>query len=163
MLEKPKVSVIVPVYKAEAYLYRCVDSLLVQTFTNFEILLIDDGSPDRSGEICDEYARKDTRVRVFHKENGGVSSARNLGLKYAQGEWIAFVDSDDWVESDFLEVFRILSVDVDMIHCGLQLEQNRKSLFVTPYFVIDSKSSPVNCLIRYISLRVVSLIFISEV
>ena len=85
MLEKPKVSVIVPVYKAEAYLYRCVDSLLMQTFTNFEILLIDDGSPDRSGEICDEYARKDTRVRVFHKENGGVSSARNLGLKYALG------------------------------------------------------------------------------
>lgn len=126
MLEKPKVSVIVPVYKAEAYLYRCVDSLLVQTFTNFEILLIDDGSPDCSGEICDEYARKDTRVRVFHKENGGVSSARNLGLKYAQGEWIAFVDSDDWVESDFLEVFRILSVDVDMIHCGLQLEQKPK-------------------------------------
>ena len=76
----PKVSIIVPVYKAEKYLNRCVDSILAQTFTDFELLLIDDGSPDRSGEICDEYAKKDSRIRVFHKKNGGVSSARNLGL-----------------------------------------------------------------------------------
>ena len=97
-----KISVIVPVYKAEAYLHRCVDSLLAQTFQDFEILLIDDGSPDRSGEICDEYARRDKRVRVFHKENAGVSSARNLGLDNARGEWICFVDSDDWVEMTYL-------------------------------------------------------------
>ena len=84
----PKISVIVPVYKAEAYLHRCVDSLLAQTFTDFEVLLVDDGSPDRSGEICDEYARKDRRVRVFHKENGGVSSARNMGLDNARGEYV---------------------------------------------------------------------------
>lgn len=96
----PKISVIVPVYKAENYLHRCVDSLLAQTFQDFEILLIDDGSPDRSGEICDEYAKKDKRVRVFHKKNGGVSSARNLGLDNARGEWICFVDSDDWVDKD---------------------------------------------------------------
>ena len=76
----PKISVIVPVYKAEAYLHRCVDSILAQTFQDFEVLLIDDGSPDRSGEICDEYARKDRRVRVFHKENGGVTDARALGV-----------------------------------------------------------------------------------
>ena len=92
----PKISVIVPVYKAENYLHRCVDSLLVQTFQDFEILLIDDGSPDRSGKICDEYARKDKRIRVFHKENGGVSSARNLGLDHARGEWIIFSDADDY-------------------------------------------------------------------
>ena len=98
----PKISVIVPVYKAENYLHRCVDSLLSQTFPDFEILLIDDGSPDRSGEICDEYARKDKRIRVFHKENGGVSSARNLGLDHARGEWICFVDSDDYVEYKYL-------------------------------------------------------------
>ena len=103
------------------------------------------------------------RVRVFHKENGGVSSARNLGLKYAQGEWIAFVDSDDWVESDFLEVFRILFVDVDMIHCGLQLEQKPKKFVRYSIFRHRQQIKPVNCLVRYISLRVVSLIFISEV
>ena len=76
----PKVSIIVPVYKAEKYLNRCVDSILAQTFTDWELLLIDDGSPDRSGEICDEYAKKDSRIRVIHKENGGVSSARQRGL-----------------------------------------------------------------------------------
>ena len=98
----PKISVIVPVYNAEKYLHRCIDSILSQTFTDFELLLIDDGSKDGSGAICDEYAEKDNRVRVFHKENGGVSSARNLGLDNACGEWIAFVDSDDWVEKQFL-------------------------------------------------------------
>lgn len=123
MNKQPAVSVIVPVYKAKSYLHRCVDSLLAQTFPNFEILLIDDGSPDRSGEICDAYAMKDSRVRVFHKDNGGVSSARNLGLTYVRSEWVAFVDSDDWVESNFFDVFCLLPADIDMIHCGLQLEE----------------------------------------
>ena len=86
----PKISVIVPVYNVEKYLRRCIDSILVQTFTDFELLLIDDGSKDKSGEICDEYAKKDKRVRVFHKVNGGVSSARNLGLDYAKGQWIGW-------------------------------------------------------------------------
>lgn len=99
----PAISVIVPVYKAEAYLAKCVESILTQTFCDFEVLLIDDGSPDNSGAMCDEYAAKDHRVRVFHKENGGVSSARNLGLKEACGAYIAFIDSDDWVEADELE------------------------------------------------------------
>lgn len=107
----PKISVIVPVYKAENYLHRCVDSLLAQTFQDFEILLIDDGSPDRSGEICDEYARKDKRVRVFHKENGGVSSARNFGIDNARGEWITFVDSDDCVTSNYIIDFGIISLE----------------------------------------------------
>ena len=97
MEKKPTISVIVPVYKAEKYLARCVDSVLSQTFTDFELLLIDDGSPDNSGLICDEYAKKDSRVHVFHKENGGVSSARNLGLEKAAGEWIVFIDADDWI------------------------------------------------------------------
>lgn len=101
----PQISVIVPVYNAEKYLRRCVDSILTQTFTDFELLLIDDGSKDKSGKICDEYANRDHRVKVFHKENGGVSSARNVGLDNAIGEWIAFVDSDDWVENDFLRNF----------------------------------------------------------
>ena len=92
----PKISVIVPVYNTEKYLRRCIDSVLAQTYQDFELLLIDDGSKDSSGAICDEYAEKDTRVRVFHKENGGVSSARNLGLDNAKGEWVTFIDSDDY-------------------------------------------------------------------
>ena len=97
------ISVIVPVYNTEKYLDECVQSILNQSFTDFELLLIDDGSTDRSGAICDQYAAKDERVRVFHTENGGVSSARNVGLDEAKGEWIAFVDSDDWVSSKLLE------------------------------------------------------------
>lgn len=99
----PQISVIVPVYNVEKYLSRCIESILSQTFTDFELLLIDDGSTDRSGEICDEYAKKDTRIRVFHTKNRGVSAARNLGLDNAKGEWISFVDSDDWVENDYLK------------------------------------------------------------
>lgn len=97
------ISIIVPVFKAEKYIHRCIDSILAQSYTDFELLLVDDGSPDGCGAICDTYAAKDSRVRVFHKENGGVSSARNLGLDNAQGEWITFVDSDDWLEMEFLE------------------------------------------------------------
>lgn len=100
---RPAVSIIVPVYKVEGYLVRCLESLLKQTFIDFEILLINDGSPDRSGEICDEYALKDSRIRVFHKNNGGVSSARNLALDYAKGEYVTFVDADDWIDTDCLE------------------------------------------------------------
>ncbi len=103
-MDMPKVSVIVPVYKAEAYLKRCIDSILAQTFTDWELLLVDDGSPDRSGEICDEYAAADSRIRVLHKENGGVSSARNLGLDNMQGEYVTFVDADDWIDIDTFEI-----------------------------------------------------------
>lgn len=102
-MNNPKISVIVPIYNVEKYLPRCIDSILSQTFTDFELLLIDDGSKDNSGMICDEYAKKDTRIRVFHKENGGVSSARNLGLNNAKGEWICFIDADDLIEACFLE------------------------------------------------------------
>ena len=97
------ISVIVPVYNSEQTLHRCIDSILGQTYRNFELLLINDGSKDRSGEICDEYARKDSRVKVFHKENGGVSSARNVGLNNARGEWVMFCDSDDTIMPYALE------------------------------------------------------------
>ena len=99
------ISVIVPVYNVEKCLHRCVDSILAQTFTDFELLLFNDGSKDNSGVICDEYAAKDSRVCVFHKENGGVSSARNVGLDNAEGEWVTFVDSDDYVLPAFLATF----------------------------------------------------------
>jgi glycosyltransferase involved in cell wall biosynthesis len=99
----PKISIIVPVYKVEKYLHRCIDSILAQTFINFECILIDDGSPDNCPAICDEYAEKDNRVIVIHQENKGVSAARNAGLDIARGEWIGFVDSDDWCDTGMFE------------------------------------------------------------
>ena len=99
----PLVSVIVPVYKAEAYLTECVESILAQSLNDFELLLIDDGSPDGSGAICDAYALRDARVRAIHKENGGVSSARNQGIELARGRYIVFVDSDDHISPDYLQ------------------------------------------------------------
>lgn len=97
MNSNPKISIIVPVYNVEQYLPRCIDSILNQSFADFELLLIDDGSKDKSGAICDEYTAKDSRIRVFHKENGGVSSARNLGLDNSKGDYITFVDADDYL------------------------------------------------------------------
>ena len=97
------ISVIVPVYNAELYIQRCVDSILSQSITDFEVLLIDDGSVDASSDICDNYAVLDSRIRVYHKDNGGVSSARNVGLDNAQGEWVIFLDSDDWIDEHMLE------------------------------------------------------------
>ena len=99
----PTISVIVPVYNAEKYLHTCVDSILNQTFSDFELILVDDGSPDRCGSICDEYATRDIRVQVIHKKNGGVSEARNVGLDCAKGKYISFIDPDDWVEKDLLQ------------------------------------------------------------
>ena len=100
----PKISVVVPVYNAREYLNRCVDSILAQSFTDFELLLIDDGSTDKSSVICDEYVARDSRVCVFHKDNGGASSARYMGLNNAKGNWITFVDSDDSIRHDTLEM-----------------------------------------------------------
>lgn len=97
MNNNPKISFIVPVYNVEQYLPRCIDSILIQSFRDYEVLLINDGSKDKSGAICDEYASKDSRIIVFHKENGGVSSARNVGLDNARGEWVTFVDADDYL------------------------------------------------------------------
>ena len=101
----PQISIIVPVYKAEHCLHECINSILKQTFTDFELLLIDDGSPDNSGAVCDKYAQQDKRIKVFHTKNRGVSSARNLGLDKAGGQWITFCDSDDWIEKDWLESY----------------------------------------------------------
>ena len=100
----PQISVIVPVYKVEKYIHKCVDSILAQTFTDFELWLVDDGSPDHCGAICDEYAQIDTRVKVIHKKNGGLSDARNTALDVMNGKYIFFVDSDDWISEDALEI-----------------------------------------------------------
>jgi len=116
----PTVSVIVPVYKAEAFLRRCTESILRQSHRDLELLLIDDGSPDQSGALCDAIAREDGRVRALHQPNGGVSSARNLGLAQARGEYIAFVDSDDWLEPDALALLLAALTEngADSAGCG---------------------------------------------
>lgn len=108
------ISVIVPVYKVEKMLPRCVDALLSQTYQNTEIILVDDGSPDGSGALCDAYAEKDPRVRAIHKENGGASTARNMGIDLARGEYIVFADSDDWAEPEYLEAMLTLAKKYDV-------------------------------------------------
>lgn len=133
MKEKiPSVSVIVPVYKAEAYLAKCLDSLLAQTLEDFELLLVDDGSPDRSGKICDEYAAADSRIRVLHKDNGGVSSARQCGIDHARGEYTIHADPDDWVESDMLEhLYRKAKEDeADMVICDYYVNTKGKQRYI---------------------------------
>ena len=116
----PKISIIIPVYNVEKYLERCVNSVLAQTFADFECILIDDGSLDNCHVICDEFARKDERIKVIHQENRGVSAARNAGLDIAQGEWIGFVDSDDWCDPGMYEFLldNALKHKADISICG---------------------------------------------
>lgn len=118
----PLFSVIVPVYRAELWLARCVESILGQTMPDFELLLIDDGSPDGSGAICDEYGARDSRVRVFHKANEGVAKAREFGVARARGQYLIWVDSDDWIEADLLEKVRVAHEEkgADMVVYGMQ-------------------------------------------
>lgn len=119
----PIISVIVPVYNVEKYLHRCVDSILAQSFTDFELILVDDGSPDNCGKICDEYAKNDSRIHVIHKENGGLSDARNVGIDWAfansDSQWITFVDSDDWVSRKYIEFlyYIVLENNADISCC----------------------------------------------
>lgn len=117
---EPLITVICPAYNVEDYLEKCVESILNQTYKNLEILLIDDGSTDATGRICDEFARKDKRVRAFHKENGGVSSARNFGLDNAHGDYLAFVDSDDSIDPEMYEILLKILVreDADFVGCS---------------------------------------------
>ncbi|RKD34843.1 glycosyltransferase family 2 protein [Lacrimispora algidixylanolytica] len=116
------ISVIVPIYRVETYLKRCVDSIRKQTYKNIEIILVDDGSPDQCGQICDEYSLIDERVRVIHKSNGGLSDARNAGIDVARGEIISFVDSDDWLDIDMLEVLlkALHEYEADIAECSFR-------------------------------------------
>ena len=155
----PKVSVIVPIYNVEKYLNRCIDSILNQTFTDFELILVDDGSPDRSGKICDEYAEKDDRVKVIHKQNGGVSAARNTGIDEAVGEYIMFVDSDDYIDSMMLQVM-FSEKSEDVILSGLkyvdmdgnlikEYKENEfsaigQNLFIEEYYIDMNKKCILN-------------------
>ena len=126
-----KVSVIIPVYNAEKYLRQCVDSVLAQTLTDLECILVDDGSRDASPSICDEYAARDSRVRVIHKPNGGVSSARNAGIRIAQGEFIAVLDADDWVSPEMYE--KMLEAGADVCLCDyFRFSEKEETVFTQP-------------------------------
>lgn len=126
--DKPLISVIIPVYNAEKYLERCVKSVLGQTYSNLEILLVDDGSPDNCGRMCDEFAAIDSRIRVIHKENGGVASARNAALDAMTGKYVTFVDSDDYVTDDYVEyLYRLIKNNPIEISCGM-FSYDRKNI-----------------------------------
>lgn len=129
---QPLISVIVPIYNVEPYLRRCVDSIIAQTYTNLEILLVDDGSPDNCPAICDEYAQQDQRVRVIHKENGGLSDARNAALDVTTGEWIVCVDSDDYVTPDYVSTLY-----------GLCLRHNCKMSVASCCIVVEDAQSEI--------------------
>ena len=147
----PKISVIVPVYKVENYLHCCLDSILAQSYTEFELLLIDDGSPDNCGKICDEYAEKDSRVRVFHVENGGPSRARNIGLDNAHGDWVIFVDADDWLEQGFMVKLGIGDNNLpDIMFWGFNRcfeDGNVKVCSPKDFEVVEDKDSIINQLL----------------
>ena len=133
------ISVIVPVYRVEKYLPACIDSILNQTFTDFELILVDDGSPDRCPEICDETAKRDARVRVIHQANQGLSAARNAGIEAARGAWLSFVDSDDFVAPDFLETLHDAAVraGADCALCGVQLTDEAGEKIGQPLSMAD--------------------------
>ena len=143
----PKISFIVPVYNVEDYLEQCIDSILNQTFTDFECILIDDGSTDKCPLLCDEYAKTDERIKVIHQKNSGVSAARNTGIEVAKGEWVYFVDSDDWLQLDAAEILYKDAIehgaDCVMSDCMLHCEngyQNRRYQFSQAFFTDDRRT-----------------------
>ena len=131
----PKISIIVPIYNAELYLSKCIEHILSQTYTNFELILINDGSSDKSAHICENYANRDFRIKAIQKINGGVSSARNEGLRQSSGEWVCFVDSDDFVDRDYLENFGIVNdSEIELYAQGYKIIDTDNSVIVKrPY------------------------------
>ncbi|WP_455640378.1 glycosyltransferase family 2 protein [Parabacteroides sp.] len=149
-------SVIIPVYNSELYLEKCLDSLLEQSYPDFEVLLIDDGSTDKSGAICDEYAKKDTRFRVFHQKNEGVSAARNKGLSVARGKYISFVDSDDWVTPDYLKVYADAraAFDYDLVYIEMVIVLgNEKSTPFSLKDVVAEKKNELPAMLKFLLLE----------
>jgi len=141
------ISVIVPIYNVEDYLNRCVDSIINQTYKNLEIILVDDGSPDNCPQMCDDYAKKDSRIKVVHKENGGLSDARNAGMEVATGEYVSFIDSDDYISLDFYETLMqtMLENNSDIIECSVvkfyengKFDEYSDDLKVANYETVDA-------------------------
>ena len=135
----PLISIIIPVYNVEKYLDKCINSVLMQTYKNIEILLINDGSTDSSGQICESYAKKDSRIKVIHKENGGLSDARNVGIEHSTGSYIMFVDSDDYIDCNMASVLYNLlnSTNSDMAICNCTKVDEEYNMLTTPSSVTD--------------------------
>ena len=148
-----KISVIVPIYKVESYLNRCIDSILNQTYTDYELLLVDDGSPDNCSAICDKYAEKDNRIIVIHKNNGGLSDARNTGIDWcfqnSCSEWICFIDSDDWIHPSFLEIMynMIIKNNVKVAVCDFD-RVSEMTIFSKENFKVN-KYDPLDLFVNY--------------
>lgn len=141
----PKISVIVPVYNVEKYLHECVDSILAQTFSDFELILVNDGSQDNSGAICDEYASKDDRITVIHQKNQGQAASRNTALSIAQGEWIHFVDSDDLIHPQMLEIlYNAVDENTQISMCGVYKGDNLSDSFFSSKIDCDFKKCQIN-------------------
>ncbi|OME03476.1 glycosyltransferase family 2 protein, partial [Paenibacillus odorifer] len=143
------ISVVVPIYNVELYLYKCIESIMQQSYENIEIILVDDGSLDKSGDICDEYAKKDNRIKVIHKENAGLSSARNAGIHISKGSYICFIDSDDWINKEFINMLflKIIEYDADVVVCGFIYEYGEKNIennFKSSHEFLDSHEALKN-------------------
>ena len=151
----PLISVIVPVYNLEKYLVRCIESIIGQTYKNLEIILIDDGSTDTSGQIIDEFKKKDNRIKVIHKENGGESSARNTGLRMATGEYIAFCDCDDWMDLDMYETlaWELNQENIDMVASGWYKETDSSSQEIRNALPVNSQVFGGDELLKYLYMR----------
>lgn len=148
----PKISVIVPVYRSENTLSKCIESILSQTITNFELLLIDDGSTDNSGNICEAYASKDSRIIVFHQQNSGVSAARNKGIDEAIGEYLCFVDSDDWIDKTYLADFDFENIKADLYVQGYKRYSEKKQKIISEHR-LNSADSQLNLPQFYIEIE----------
>ncbi len=149
----PLISIIVPVYQVEKYLDKCIISIINQSYKNLEIILVDDGSTDSSPAICNQYQKKDTRIKVIHKENGGLSQARNVGLEIAQGDYIGFVDSDDWIESNMYEVLMssLLETGADIAVCNYQMDASGSKALKKIYNIEKKVYSPEEALRKIIT------------
>ena len=132
-MKRTKISIVIPVYNVEKFIVQCIESILAQTFTDWELILVDDGSLDASASICDDYACRDKRIRVIHKKNGGVSSARNVGLDNASGEYVCFIDSDDWVDPSYLADFKMDYYDADVYISGARYDTYGKTYSYKQY------------------------------
>ncbi len=163
----PEISIIVPVYNVEKYLDKCVNSILGQTFQDFELILVDDGSPDNCGKICDRYADIDKRLTVIHQENGGLSAARNAGIEVAKSRYIGFVDSDDYIAKDMYEVLyrNILKEKADLSVCGIyDVYENREPIIKDPQYLILDKVKMIKLILeaKIVSVHAVNKLYKKE-
>ena len=142
----PKVSVIVPIYKVQDYLNKCIDSIINQSYKNLEIILVDDGSPDRCGEIIDLYEKQDNRIKVFHKKNGGLSDARNYGMNFITGDYVIFVDSDDWLSEDMVSnlIKTSLELNADIVQSGFYYAYEDYLLYDNRYYLENMRPVVLN-------------------